>query len=61
MVQATKVSNKSGDFPLQSVFLIFRGLFLAGGGGESGGASIRNEAFIREGRLFQTLHHTRGV
>ena len=32
-----------------------------GGVGGGGKASIRDGAFIREGRLFQNLHHTRGI
>ena len=55
--QTQRKLNKLRDF--LRVFFIFDAI-LGGWGGE-GGASIRQGAFIREGRLIQTIHLKGGV
>lgn len=57
MEQGVKLIAVNCVILLQRAFPSLLDDFFLGGGG--GRMSIGNAAFIREGRLFKTLHHTR--
>ena len=58
MNEARKKLNEFRDFTLWNVSLAFEAILE---GGRGGGRSIRHGAFIRGGRLIQTLHLKEGV